>query len=73
MKTCLECQHFSLKDAGGRWAGMGMGICHADESIEGKAKARFISHGASACEKTVGASEKTVELRKNFLSKGNEK
>ena len=73
MKTCLDCQHFSLKDAGAKWAELGMGVCHADKSTEGKAKARFISHGASACEKIVSASEKTVELRKCFLSKRNEK
>ena len=71
MKTCLYCQHFSLKDAGGRWAGMGMGVCHADKSAEGKA--RFISHGASACGKIVSAPEKTIELRKSFLNKGDEK
>lgn len=73
MKTCLECQHFSLKDAGAKWAGMGMGVCHADKSAEGMAKARFISNGALACGKIVGAPEKTVELRKCFLSKRNEK
>ena len=48
---------------------MGMGICRVDESIEGKA--RFISHGAAACEKMAVASEKTIELRKSFLSKRN--
>ena len=71
MKTCLDCQHFSMKDAGGRWAGMGMGICHADKSAEGMAGARFISNGAAACEKMAVASEKTIELRKRFLSKRN--
>lgn len=73
MKTCLECQHFSLKDAGAKWAELGMGVCHTDKSTEGKAKARFISHGAAACEKIVGAPEKTIELRKSFLNKGDEK
>lgn len=73
MKTCLGCRHFSMKDAGARWAELGMGVCHADGSAEGMAKARFISNGALACGKMVGASEKTIELRKCFLSKRNEK
>ena len=73
MKTCLDCQHFSLKDAGGWWAGMGMGVCHTDKSTEGMAGARFVSHGVAACEKIVSAPEKAVELRKNFLNKGNKK
>ena len=73
MKTCLDCQHFSMKDAGARWAELGMGVCHADKSTEGMAGARFVNNGTTACEKIVGASEKTVELRKNFLNKGNEK
>ena len=73
MKTCLDCQHFSMKDAGARWAELGMGVCHADGSAEGMAKARFISNGAAACGKIVSAPEKTIELRKSFLNKGDEK
>lgn len=73
MKTCLDCQHFSMKDAGGWWAGMGMGVCHTDKSTEGMAGARFVSNGTAACGKMAVASEKTIELRKSFLNKGDEK
>lgn len=73
MKTCLECQHFSLKDAGANWARLGMGICHVDKSTEGMAKARFISNGAAACEKLVNAQSVIIESRKRFLGKRGEK